>query len=307
MIRLLLALLVLAVGVAGAQQPERPFSTRTELVVVPVVVVDERGQTVSGLTADDFEVREDGNRVALSTFVAAGERGRDASGGRFIVLLLDDFRAEFAWRIKDLAGQFAQRMGPGDVVTVIRLDGDRSVTSSDARVVRAAIQRFRPGPPPLLGPRVQSEHTLKTISELVGQMAAAPHPRKVLVWIGAAGIFGPHSDGMSIPDYGQAWFDALRDTARGNVSVYAIDPAGGRNVRTGMRGSLDNADGFAAETGGEAFLRSNDFERAVRRIWHESGSYYLLGYAPAVADDRTHEIDVRVKRPNVTVRARRAR
>ena len=34
------------------------FSAGTNMVLVPVVVSDKRGQHVSGLTADDFEVRE---------------------------------------------------------------------------------------------------------------------------------------------------------------------------------------------------------------------------------------------------------
>ena len=53
-------------------------------------------------------------------------------------------------------------------------------------------------------------------------------------------------------------------------------------------------------------MRTKDAISSVR-IWQESGHYYLLGYAPPINDHRVHKIDVRVKAPGVTVRARRAR
>lgn len=306
MTRLWPALIVLAVGMVGAQQPTRPFTSEAELVVVPAVVVDSRGQTVAGLRVDDFDVLEDGRPVQLSTFVPAGTgAAEDREEDRFVVLLLDDLAStpELAWQIKDIAARFATRMGPRDVVTVVGLNGDSSISSSNSVDVRSAINRFRPFGRSILTSRQLQTHALRTVADLCRQMAKAEHPRKVLVAIGATGLFNPYTDALEFDD--GPWSDAVHEAARQNVSVYLIEPLGGRNVvsRTAPAGAW----GLAAETGGEAFLRSNDFERAVTRIWRESASYYLLGYAPAQKDGRTHTIEVRVKRPDVTVRARRAR
>ena len=88
-----LFLLYLANGIAGAQpQPEAP-STFAETIDVRVVnvdvwVTDRDGNPVTGLAADDFEVRENGRPVELSNFfeftdgLDAAARERSASARR---------------------------------------------------------------------------------------------------------------------------------------------------------------------------------------------------------------------------------
>ena len=135
-------------------------------------------------------------------------------------------------------------------------------------------------------------------------MSKATHPRKVLVFIGAPTVFSPQEPSAFSdrgPELSDRWFEAVRDTARNNVSVYAIDPQG----HTGNVGDWGKS--FAAETGGDAWVNTNNFNGAVDRIWQESGSYYLLGYTPPINDHRVHRIEVRVSAPGVTVRARKAR
>jgi hypothetical protein len=106
-----------------------------------------------------------------------------------------------------------------------------------------------------------------------------------------------------VGEYTPFWFDAIRNTSRNNISVYVMDPEG----HTGGGERYDAARSFAAETGGEAMVNTNDVNRAVGRIWQDAGSYYLLGYAPSLDDGKPHRIDVKVKRAGVQVRARRSR
>src|SRR5688500_635685 len=54
------------------QDVERPpiLSVKTDLVLLPVTVVDRRGRFVAGLTRDDFIVYDNGERRAVEFFSA---------------------------------------------------------------------------------------------------------------------------------------------------------------------------------------------------------------------------------------------
>ena len=58
---------------AAAQTPEPPprrFKSRIDLVSITATVVDANGRLVSGLTRDEFEVYEDGERQTLTHFAS---------------------------------------------------------------------------------------------------------------------------------------------------------------------------------------------------------------------------------------------
>jgi len=121
-------------------------------------------------------------------------------------------------------------------------------------------------------------------------------------------------------------FDYQRDTYRkaqlANVNIYAVSPAGvggmdqyiqsqrwqGRFVPPYETANnyADFLTGIAANTGGRAFTDRNEFGTALTSIFQENGSYYLLGYpAPNPAIDGKHRrVEVKVNRPDVTVRTR---
>jgi hypothetical protein len=62
----------------------------------------------------------------------------------------------------------------------------------------------------------------------------------------------------------------------------------------------------AEQTGGVSEVRNSDLVRGVHDIIEDNSSYYLLGYypEPLVRDGKYHQIDVKVKRPGLHVRAR---
>jgi hypothetical protein len=72
---------------------------------------------------------------------------------------------------------------------------------------------------------------------------------------------------------------------------------------------VDGGDsGFARETGGLAFVSTNDVNGAADRVMRDAANYYLIGVAdpPNGRGADLRELDVRVLRPGVTIRARRA-
>jgi VWFA-related protein len=325
-------------AVAGAeQQPAGPFTATTDLVVVPVVVEDRKGAPVRTLRQEDFTLTEDGAAMAIETFVApvpAPERGSSADG-RFVVLALDNINtpAEIAWRVKDIAMLFVNRMGPADDLSVISLANGRASSGHGPEAARAAIRKFAP-----------TIYTARTAAEvaadglealaLAEQMAKSPHRRKVLAIIGASHMFNP-SEPSAFSDVGSDfsvhWENAVRSASRSNVTVYLIDPRGhaamaeassgalpssaseasggsGPNARYSMLYSgADTSGHFTDRTGGRAWVNTNNYKGAVEAIWRDAATYYLLGYRTPGSDHRLHDIDVKVRRDGLTLRARRAR
>lgn len=301
---LALATIVLSLIPLTAQQP---FSSGTNLVVVPVVALDRKGATVADLTASDFQITEDGEPVAIQTFVPPSASEAAEEQGRFIVVLLDNLLTapELGFRVKNIARMFVDRMGAGDVMSVIPINGGRAITTMSKMALTAAIEKFTPS----LGEGAwqggqKVAHGLRMINALSEQVSRANHRRKVLVFIGDAGMFSP-SEPSAFDDRGQSlspeWLEAISATSRNNVTTYLIDPKG-LEAPVG-----DWSQSFAAETGGYAWSRTNNYRQAVDRIWHESASYYLIGYSAPTSDRKIHKIGVKVSRGGVTIRARRAR
>jgi VWFA-related protein len=124
--------------------------------------------------------------------------------------------------------------------------------------------------------------------------------------------------------------DAIGAATRNNVAIYGIDPrgltdlgdesielgsypddtslgVGPGSLQNELRLSQDSLRTLSEETGGFAVVNRNDFTTAFERIVDDNSSYYVLAYYPPDArPGRAHKIDVRVTRPGLTVRARKA-
>jgi VWFA-related protein len=63
----------------------------------------------------------------------------------------------------------------------------------------------------------------------------------------------------------------------------------------------------AEQTGGEAFLGTNDLKRAMQRSMEDGSTYYTLAYTPDKVDPQTafHRIEVKVSQPGVKLAYRR--
>jgi VWFA-related protein len=98
-----------------------------------------------------------------------------------------------------------------------------------------------------------------------------------------------------------------------NTPASGITGAGGgtfdvqAELRQEFRTSQDTLRELTEETGGFATLDTNNVAPAFERIVNANSRYYLLGYYPPThpRDGRFHKIEVRVKRPNLRVEARK--
>ncbi len=124
--------------------------------------------------------------------------------------------------------------------------------------------------------------------------------------------------------------EAIGAATRSNVAIYGIDPrgltdlgdesieissfpddtslgVGQGSLQNELRLSQDSLRTLSEETGGFAVVNRNDFSTAFQRIVEDNSSYYVLAYYPPdPRPGRIHKIDVRLTRPGLTVRARKA-
>ena len=294
-------LLAAAAGSVGAG-PQAPLERGSARFQIDAVAVDRKGAPVVDLRAEELEVWIGHFRVPIETF-AVVTPATDA--GRLTVLVLDDVTVPLAYgaRGKDAARRFVNRMLPGDRMAVVTLNGSTMESTDDkARLLRmidaAPLQSAGLIPLDRLG-----EHVLKTVGALSRQMAEASDRRKTIVAIGSGWLFDrpipPPAAGL---DPRKDWIAAMQAMAVANVNLYVIDPAG-----LATRAADTGGSGFARETGGLAFVSTNDINGAVDRILRESANYYLLGVGdpPVGRGADLRELDVRVLRRGVTVRARK--
>ena len=281
---------------APSEQPSRHL-------LIDAVAVDRNGMTVLDLRREDLEVWIGGYRVPIETLTAVTPADDTA---RSIVLLLDDVTLEpaLAPRAREAARRFVTRMLPGDQMTVVTLNGPSVESTGDRARLLRSVDAYNVRASGVMHPDTLAEHVLGTIASLSRQLAEARGPRKTIVAIGPAWLFDTPIPPPTIGrDLRREWTAALRAMALAHVTLYVIDPSGVGGARTS-----GGASGFARETGGFAFANTNDLNDAADRVMREAGSYYLIEVAdpPVGRKADLRELDVRVLRRGVSVRARRA-
>lgn len=278
-------------------------SAPAPLIGIDVVAVDGKGRPVVDLKPAEFEIWINGFQIPVQnvTFVTPREGGP----GRTMVLLLDDMVTHVTTlpRLREAAKHFVKRMGPADRMAIVSLDGDSMAATDDRAKLLQRIDKFYVRGVPIRRDEIGA-HVLRTVTTISRQLAEASTGRKAVVAIGTAWLFDfpipPPTVGRDLrPD----WVEAMRASAAAHVSLYVVDPAG-----VGMRPTTGGTSGFARETGGYAFTNMNDAAGAVDRILSELDTYYVLNVEnpPVGRKSDLREVDVKVLRKGVTVRARKA-
>ena len=301
MTHLLLALLT-AASWATFQAPAPPVRAN---LWIDVTALDAREMPVTDLRPDEFELWIGRYRIPITDVVAVGPE----SGERHVmVVILDNGAVDptIVPRVKEAARLMVNKMAPGDRMAVIPLHGGAGAletTSDRARLLQAIDSYYAQGFPFRI--EDAGEHVLQTVTSVSRQIAESSNGRKTIVAIGTGWLFDTPLPPPHYRDLGPQWIAAMRALGATHTSLYVIDPYG---LRPAPGGYFGGASGFARESGGHAFLHTNDLRAAVDRVWRESGSYYRLGVEnpPVQKTADLREVEVKVLRKGVTVRARRA-
>ena len=309
MIRLLLPLVLIALGTEALAKvslgpvpglPQAPSERGTGRIHIDAVAVDKNGMPVMDLTPAEVEVWIGHFRVPIESFTVVTPAA-DPSG-RLTVLVLDDVTLPVQQipRVREAAKRFVTSMRPEDRMAIVTLDGSSMESTNDSAKLLRMIDTYAARSAGMMPMDRLGEHVLKNLALLSRQMVEAGGQRKTIVAIGSGWLFDrpipPAAAGM---EPRKEWIGAMQAMAVANVNLYVIDPRG-------LGATRADGNGFARETGGFAFLANNDLSGAADKIMREAANYYMLGVGdpPVGRGADLREIDVKVLRRGVTVRAR---
>jgi VWFA-related protein len=215
--------------------------------------------------------------------------------------------------------------------------------TADRARLRAAVDKFSLGfrdmatVPSAAGDDLYLAYSVNVVEAAVDTLSTMPDRRKAIVYVGQgialdlsllAPVENPglNADGTQSGLSRQALMGTLQRrlqkaferAAQGNANVYTIDACG---LRSGIPGAsalpgpaptcvpgleVEYLKMVAANTGARAVTDTNNFEPGVKAIFEENASYYLVGFQSTdqKADGKLRRLEVRVNRPDVTVRTR---
>lgn len=260
--------------------PGEQFTSTVNLVEVYASVIDSKGEPVRSLTADDFEILENGEPQKISAFTAGDVP--------LTVALALDRSFSMAGKpltiVKGAARAFLNALRPEDEAVIIGIGSQVDVLTPTrtARAEQAAVIQSMTawGTTPLYD----------TITAAIDTVDGA-RGRRALVIL---------SDGDDRYSESTA-AEALARARRSNVMVYPI--AIGR-TRPPFFAEISTL------TGGRSFHARGleGLEETLATVAEQLREQYLLGYSPSrppvSGANEWRSITVRVKKPGVSVRAR---
>ncbi|HEX6043322.1 MAG TPA: VWA domain-containing protein [Pyrinomonadaceae bacterium] len=290
----------------------------TNLVTVPVSVMDRQGKFISDLRREQFHVFENGVEQQIAHFAPTGNPFT-------VALLLDTSGSTFfhLWEIKEAAIAFAKQLRPQDrvlVVTFDRLVMLLTEATNDLNVVTEVIQRDA-----ITG---FSTRLYDAVDLVIKRRLNKIPGRKAIV------LF---TDGVDTASYQASYKSTLRAIDELDVLIYPVqydtidfinatlDPKAlkelnDRNaelptpkpVQRASDPNYKRADEYLqqlADKTGARLYQANDraeLSAAFSKIAGELRCQYSLGYYPpdTIGSDERRQIKVRVDRTDVAVRAR---
>jgi len=312
----------------------------TNLVTMPVSVLDREGRFIGGLQQRDFKLFENGAEQKIDYFQSVETP--------FTVILMIDVSPSTQWQIEDIqraAEAFINQLRPMDKVLVLSFDERVHILSNvtnDRYQLRNAIERAQFG---------DGTSLYEAVDHVLAQQLGQIQGRKAVV------LF---TDGVDTTSRSASYQTTVRDAEESDALFYPIrydtsrdmNPGGGyggggnyppirrqRGVswddilgsiitggnlppvyggRRGRRGNGSSQEEYATgkqyletlaqNSGGREFEADslNNLDAAFSGIAEELRRQYSIGYYPDKVGQKgeRRSISIRVNRPNVVVRAK---
>ncbi|MGC2399173.1 MAG: VWA domain-containing protein [Acidobacteriaceae bacterium] len=286
-----------------SNQAPYTLQVNSRVVLTDVTVTDKQGNSITGLSATDFRLLDNGKAQKLASFEehkqqVAELREASATPGRFSndyvqhpppqvnALLFDTttIGIEDQMYLFQQMRQFVNHLPAGQPVAVFLRAGRMTIElasfTDDHAMLLAAIRKAIPR---LQRPGAWRANELDTLQQIAGYMDQIPG-RKNLLWFTSGSNLMLKSDAMSLsvdPAARRAIYDLLESE---RIAIYPID-ARGLTVVFGLAATLQALQQMqmrqdAAATGGAAYVNTNGLALAAQHILETDGNYYTLSYTP---------------------------
>jgi VWFA-related protein len=284
-----------AAPLAGAEQSPL-FRSGVDLVNLGVTVADRKGALVTALSADDFQILEDGRPQAIRYFSTGDTTAAADAPDLHVGVLLDvsgSMSDDIAF-MRTASIRFLNMLSDAMDITLVDFDTE----------VRVA--RYGQGDFPRVVERIRQQKlgAYTAMYDAVGVYldgADGQDGRKVML------LYTDGGDTRSSLRFGDL-MDLLKAS---DVTLYAVGAPnhGSAVARAEQRMILQQ---MAEATGGQAYfpLSIKELDKVYARIEAEIRAQYTLGYVStnAAADGRWRQVEIKVTSPSardVRVRARK--
>jgi Ca-activated chloride channel family protein len=285
------AILVLLAAVlataAGLAQQQPPFRATVQTVAVYATVLDEAGRLVPNLEREHFEILDNGVPQPLTIFRSDVQPIKvvvmlDTSGSMTLHLNL----------LKQAAEQFVLRLLPDDRARIGSFSDkiilSDTFTGNRDDLIRVLHNDIQYGNPTHLWDAI--DYSMTALSREEGR-------RVVLVF----------TDGADAYSKKASFNEVVTRAQNEEFMIYAIGlqgmvpGLGFTRPDKGLRKLADETGGGYFELKGTAELGST-----FTRVADELHRQYVLAFSPTNLDGKVHRIDVRIKVPGMTSRARKS-
>ena len=283
--RLLLFLLTASVSIGvtriAAQTPT--FRTGIDLATFGVTVVDRKGEYLTDLNAEDFEIVEDGQKQTLKYFA----RGTDLeSGPEMHVGLLFDTSGSMTEDIKlsrSAAVKFLNTLSEAKDMTLVDFDTEVRVAKYGQRDFPRMVERIR-------GRTPDGNTALYDAMGVYLDGASEDDGRKILV------VYTDGGDTQSTISFG----DLMTLLRASDATVY---PVGFLEHSRGHIEERAHLMQIAEATGGQAFFPTTmkDIEAAYDKVVAQIRAQYSLAYTSTNTkqDGAWRKVEIKASRPDL--------
>jgi Ca-activated chloride channel family protein len=284
---LLLAFLIPFSVINAQTEEDEIIAVDSSIVVLNATVSDKAGKSVTGLSAGQFRVFEDGVEQTIRSFEAAETP--------FAAVILLDTSGSMEGLVslaRSAAIQFLHGIRADDHVAIYNFDSKVVMVQdfSNSRDIRDRIFDLK-----ARGMTVLNDAVYKA-AELLADRA---EKRKAII------VLSDGADTMS----GKSADKALQTALLAGVTIYTVDMS---DLNTGGRSRMQNQGvlkNFAEKSGGRFISTPGGIAMrdAFKEIVEELGMQYTVAYQPinTKKDGKWRAIELRVSRPNLNIRTRK--